>query len=350
MPFRKRKLTLWIVAGLPIALLFGAAFLTWRAVRQEQLNAELYTALVPLDVRATQRLLDQGADPNTRYPLAGPSEPIGWRDVPGKLWARLSHREDDQANTCPAIAWALKPFDTHLLLRMYDPRRSGADTDDTNAAAVTLSLLKHGARPDALAPGGRSPLQLAAEYDYPATAEVLLRYHANLELLDNEGHTPLEIAARGSHQTANVLLDHGANARAKMAVFEAVRCSDFVLAARLVQSGGSAAGTFDHACESGSFSLESADAHAMDYLLSHGVNANCIVYHDKRTLLHWAIETDAPLDTIRVILAHGVSVSARDETGKTPIDLARKRGDRRLVQLLVAADSTRATRRIKELR
>ena len=74
----------------------------------------------------------------------------------------------------------------------------------------------------------------------------------------------------------------------------------------------------------------------METLLSHGSEAN-FTYHGTRTLLHTAIRDNAPLETIRVLLRHGASVTAPDENGKTALDYALHGGYRSLIPLLKAA-------------
>jgi hypothetical protein len=76
--------------------------------------------------------------------------------------------------------------------------------------SAVQSLLEKGISPKAIDENGRTPLHLAAANGHQATAAMLVRYGAEINALDNIGKTPLDSAETGNHSgLADFLLSKG---------------------------------------------------------------------------------------------------------------------------------------------
>ena len=77
---------------------------------------------------------------------------------------------------------------------------------------VTMSLLQHGANPNALDNLGKTALHLASYRRGIREVELLLKYGANMDVRDKKGWAPLhEAAYLGPVQVVVVLLNRGAD-------------------------------------------------------------------------------------------------------------------------------------------
>jgi ankyrin repeat protein len=82
---------------------------------------------------------------------------------------------------------------------------------------VAMTLLQHGANPNALDNLGKTALHLASYRRGITEVELLLKYGANMGVRDKNGWTPLHEAAYwGSVRVVVVLLNRGANPHAQM--------------------------------------------------------------------------------------------------------------------------------------
>lgn len=73
-------------------------------------------------------------------------------------------------------------------------------------------------------------------------------------------------------------------------------------------------------------------------LLDHGAEIN-ITSYDGSTPLHTQVaEGEEALEVIELLLAHGANKQARDMDGKTPLDIARRREEVEIIELLTAVD------------
>lgn len=237
-----------------------------RASRQVKLDNALSTAVVRVDAPAVISLLNQGADPNTRYqqekdfsllyfiqhlfvPRRGSlSQSVATASVlevtirsayPGEY-----HPDDKGVSDYDAIGEALvmAGADSHFLIdNSKTPlaaaaangmprtvvrlllRGENANAREKNGSYPLLGadvqctkiLLQHGASPNICNAGGGTPLHLAT-VTHTAGSElvaILLAGGANPNLQDKEGCTPLMYT--GDPDTAKLLIHYGADVNAR---------------------------------------------------------------------------------------------------------------------------------------
>jgi ankyrin repeat protein len=171
-------------------------------------------------------------------------------------------------------------------------------------AKIVSYLLSKGAEVDAKADYGGA-IHIATEKEYATIVRTLLQWKANPNLKDKWGQSPLHKATRNS------------NAQIAQMLIQAV--GD-------VSSVDSEGRTPLHRCKS----VAVAKA-----LLEAGANINSLDGNGYNAL-HWAATPREIVDTatIKFLLARGINASAKEKTGLTPLELAKKSEQTVLVTIL----------------
>ena len=156
---------------------------------------------------------------------------------------------------------------------------------------------------------GRTPLHLAAEIEDPALASFFVALGAHVDIEDDEGRTPLDISSTiRDGETAKILIAAGANIYHPM------------------EGGGSPATT---AVRDETFLAAILGPESIGSLNQEG-----------QTILHIAADEGAAR-AVDAIVAAGAQVDARDNQGRTPLDLAyshpRSRGHAETAEHLILA-------------
>lgn len=140
---------------------------------------------------------------------------------------------------------------------------------------------------------------------------------------------------RHEHEIVKLLLDHGADftdtgERGETCLMAASRYNLLATCRLLVERGSDVYETDDqgryamHACAISFYDTTSV----ISYLLNEAGKADDVNLRDfhERTPLHAAVAVqNTPV--VRTLLAHGADVSAKNDTGKTPLQLADQRTD-----------------------
>jgi ankyrin repeat protein len=198
----RRKRTALITFVL-LAALVGATGL-WLCAQQRQhaLDRALIAALVHGDDKQALALVNQGADPNTRYSAT----PMPLLHEMWKQLLRLSQPASNAGQTAFMIAcgawWSNDETTMEIQSRRLD------------ALQLVDAMLRHGADLDAKDENGLTPLMWAARFDHRQVTTMLLKHGADVNAPDNDGNTTLLLTMHNSGdnlEMLRLLLAHGAN-------------------------------------------------------------------------------------------------------------------------------------------
>jgi ankyrin repeat protein len=186
-----------------------------------------------------------------------------------------------------------------------------AATIGGNAELVQI-FVAEGADVNAKDDHGWTPLHFAVEKQRVAVVKRLIELQANMELRNDEGDTPLAIAAR-----------------------KRFRYKDMV--DLLIAKGAKVDAAVGSLLKTGLMPLHEAakagDAGQVQLLVSSGSNVNARDEQGRRPLHHAA--ASGRKETAELLIANGADVNATSEDGCTPLHAAASEGQRELVELLL---------------
>lgn len=214
-----RKCSIIFTFGLLLISLILLSALWIRAQqRQDTMNRQLIEALYHLEFQRAQKLVEAGADPNTHVkpmPTPTPLELLGQllhRSLPMNTsgtafmvacWPnRLPEYQSDGSKPLPWILVHNSQL-TQLVQAMlaHGANINAIDAESGETALMLVSyfgitdrmslLLESGASVDLQNNLGDTALQRAVEGIQPGAVTLLLNYHANPNLKNRLGHTPL---------------------------------------------------------------------------------------------------------------------------------------------------------------
>lgn len=293
-------------------------------IRDDGDNATpLHFAAEHQDLAVIQMLIEHGADPigdGTMHEL----DVLGWATAWDYIQAKpevvqylLSHGA--QHSIFSAVA--MGAIDEIRTIVSREPDALNRPMDATNSR--------------------RRPLHLAIKKGQRTALEVLLALGADTEARDRTGLTPLDQAAlAGEHDSARLLLDHGASLDLPAAVALGRTTDIERLLAQEPQclKPGHKWGTLIVRA------AERAPAPVIEALLRHGASPDArddVATGNDRTLGTTALHLAAfrgNADAVRVLLAHGADPAAREsEHGSTPLGWAAYAGQEATRQLLLNA-------------
>jgi ankyrin repeat protein len=291
-------------------------------------------------VAIARRLLELGADANTRFPWLhhGVRRPVLWGAtlVTGVLpLSELLLRAGANPNDGVTLPLAAGAGNTAALDVLFangaDPNQPWA-TDGTATLYATLHwttdpagpywLLAHGADPDPVNPeNGETPLHVAAtRWDLPLV-EALVARGADVSRPRADGRTPYAVAElNGNRAVADWLLRNGASADLQPVDRLVATCArgDLTAAqAMLAEQPGLRTAIRPEHYAVLHRAAERDEAEVVAALLACGFDPNRGDEEIGKTSLHSAAGAGAA-NVVRVLIAHGASVAVQDREFKAP--------------------------------
>lgn len=307
----------------------------------EPLHYVCYTSLAESSVAdadglvaIARRLLDAGADPNTRFPWLhhGVRRPVLWgaarvtRSLP-LAELLLQRRADPNDGVTLPLSASAGDVAALELLRAHgaDPNQPWATDGSASLYAIlqwsTTStgvqwLLDHGANPDPVfAANGETPLHVVARRWDDALAERLVERGADISRRRADGRTPFAVAAlNGNSAVADWLRAHGAadDLRPVDRLVAACGRGDRAAVAAML----AAAPALRNEISAEHYvalhrAAEEEDVAALGLLLDCGFDPNRGDEEIGKTALHSAAMAGRP-EAARLLLARGASPEVRD--------------------------------------
>ncbi|RLN23642.1 potassium channel AKT1-like [Panicum miliaceum] len=169
---------------------------------------------------------------------------------------------------------------------------------------------------------------------------------------DNNGHTPLHIAAsKGNEQCVKLLLDYGADPNArdyegKVPLWEALCEKHDAVVELLVESGAdlSSGDTALYAC----VAVEDNNTDLLKDIIRYGGDINRST-RDGTTPLHRAV-CDGNVQMVELLLEHGADIDKQDNNGWSPRDLAEQQGHDDIQVLFKSKSRVAPSRRVSNSR
>ncbi|HVH10117.1 MAG TPA: ankyrin repeat domain-containing protein [Gemmatimonadales bacterium] len=285
-----------------------------------------------------RRLIALGADPNTRFPWLHHEvhRPVLWgasrvvRAMPLVTTLLEAGADPNDGVTLPLAASAGDiPVLEALLAHGASVDQAWVTDGSTplyailnwsNTPAGALWLLEHGADPNAVFSGnGETPLHVVARAWDVTLAKAMLAHGADISRKRTDGRTPYALAAMNGNQAlADWLLAQGASpdmAEVDRLVATCRRGERGAAAALLAAHPELRDALTDEHYTAFHQAAERGDVEALETMLACGFDPNRPDASIGKTVLHSAAMAGSP-DAVRVLLAHGASVTARDREFK----------------------------------
>jgi len=204
--------------------------------------------------------------------------------------------------------------------------------DDSRITETARVLLEHGASVHMRNYNGQMPLHQASGRGLFGIVALLLKFGADVDALDDDSMTPLLLVFQynlGDHiritKTAQVLLKHGAsvhvrNKNGQMPLHLASQCGLSGIVEFLLKFGADV----DARDKSNSTPLHFAVS------VSSPFQRRFYKSHHKFPLLSRLIKT------IKLLLEHGANLRLQNNKGETPLQVALRRGEQEIIDVLVS--------------
>jgi ankyrin repeat protein len=205
---------------------------------------------------------------------------------------------------------------------------------------IVRLLLENGATAviDHSGPGGNTALHFAARNGNKKTVELLIKYGADIECLDQDGRTPLARAAiEGKRDICEALIQKGANVNpinihGNTPLIHAI--SKYPDIGRLLLENGAAA-VIDHIGNHGNsalhFAASEGNKKTVELLIEYGADIECLDQDGRTPLARAALE--GKRDVCEILIQKGANVNPINIHGNTPLIHAKKYPD--IVRLLL---------------
>jgi ankyrin repeat protein len=175
---------------------------------------------------------------------------------------------------------------------------------------------------------GMTPLHRAAENGQAEVVKCLLAHGADVEARTNDGQTVLQRSYYHKHILA-ILLAHGAY----LDIITAVNLGRTESVVPLLQSDPSLVNARIWDQTPLQFAARGGQVELVERLLDYGADVDANGGWKRWTPLHWAAH-DGRTQIVGLLLARGANAHAKDEDGKTPLDIALEKEHAKVADLL----------------
>lgn len=229
-------------------------------------------------------------------------------------WAK----ENNHQNVIELLTISHQQLEEKLVAAIYEG----------DARKVSL-LLRNVLNVDARDKLGRTFLHHMVLAGHEHLIDQVLSLWPNLNAQDNEGHTPLMIAAsRGMRKFTQTLIDEGA---------DLLITNNKGYTARNLTTDSAILGMIKEKVETyGAYLYEAmaeADHDRIQFLLTEGVPVDYLDNHKRTPLMHAILKRDAKM--VEIFLNFGADIYLQNDNKKSPIDLAHESGMKKIVDLVL---------------
>jgi ankyrin repeat protein len=188
-------------------------------------------------------------------------------------------------------------------------------------------------------------MHLAAGYNKTSIVKLLLRYGANINPVTCDNITPVYLATLNKHSMlVRFLICVGADPhitnRDNSSILQiAVYFGDVELLELLRYVGCDIYHKDFNGLNAMTFAAGSGQVSSVAWLLDNGVPVNAPVASGGATALHAAAINLCNIDTMRLLIEHGIDINARDHKGNTALHYVAEKGSIEAVKLLLECDA-----------
>lgn len=255
--------------------------------------------------------------------------------------ADLNQKIIGQLPVCIALKHSSEEVLNYFLRKKPDVQKTQGPGDtplhvaiESNPTKATLvTLLRLGADINAINDDGITPLGVAAYMGDPEAIRFLIKHGAKPKLRVRGWANPVTMALdQDNHEIARLLIDHGGEAD----LFQAVHCGHLGQVQRLVREGADleATGSWRNVT-SLQLAVQKDHPEVVEYLLDSKAEPNVqeTFRFGSDSPLHDAV-TLSSARMVKALLAHGADPDMQNQQGLTPLELAKRRNFGHLVHIM----------------
>ena len=214
-------------------------------------------------------------------------------------------------------------------LLLVSPPIFGDDSQITKTAQIAQMLLDSGASIHVRDKNGQTPLHAVSQRGLAGVAALILNFGADVDVLDKDAMTPLLLVSQSIFvndsqitKTAQLLLEHGARVH--------VRNKNGQTPLHLASQRG-LSGIVEFLLKFGA-DVDALDNSNMTPL--HSTTSSPFVRDNNGWHLDDSTILRSVIKTAKLLLDHGANLQAENDKGETPFQVALKRGEREIVDIL----------------
>ena len=214
-------------------------------------------------------------------------------------------------------------------LLLVSPPFFGDDSQITKTAQIAQMLLDSGASIHVRDKNGQTPLHAVSQRGLAGVVALILNFGADVDVLDKDAMTPLLLVSQSIFvndsqitKTAQLLLEHGARVH--------VRNKNGQTPLHLASQRG-LSGIVEFLLKFGA-DVDALDNSNMTPL--HSTTSSPFVRDNNGWHLDDSTILRSVIKTAKLLLDHGANLQAENDKGETPFQVALKRGEREIVDIL----------------